>query len=49
MENDPPPPRAAGNATNPIRNNDVSSDSMVSLISGLSDSVSQIFPEHCSI
>ena len=39
MENDPPPPQATGNANNQIRNNEVSSDSMVSLISGLSDSV----------
>ena len=49
MENDPPPPRAAGNASNPIRNNDVSSDSMVSLISGLSESVIELFAEHSSI
>ena len=39
MENDLSSSQAPGNANNPIRNNDVSSESMVSLISGLSDSV----------
>ena len=47
MENDPPPPQPTVNTNNPIRHNDVSSDSMVSLISGLSDSVISHSP--CSI
>ena len=56
MENEPPPPptQAIANANHHAvrghgNNNDVSSDSMVSLISGLSDSVSNVKKEPLEI